>query len=214
MHKRTLLLTCGTAMLATAATIYATQSNSFSLKDPKGVNAITFVCDSPFEPIMGSANGIDGTINFDPAKPEASTGKLVLEASSIKTTHANMAEHMMGDEWLAPKENPNVTFEITKINEATKTGDNTFLLKATGKFTLKGVSEDKDIEIKVTYSPGRLGERNRGAEGDLLGFRTQFTFDRTKFKVGPDYPVIGKEVQVQVALAAFRPKGGESFISD
>ena len=208
MHQKALV---SVAALAAASSIFAFQAKPFTLKDPKGVNGITFVCDSPLEPIMGSADGIDGSLTFDPANLKASRGTLTLASSSVKTTNANMTEHKMGAEWLNPKEHAAITFEVTGIDEAAKVDDTTYNLKAKGTFTLKGVKEEKTVDIVVKYLPGRLGERNRGAEGDLLTFRTKFSFNRVKFNLGPDFPVLGNNVDVTVAVAAARETGSSSF---
>ena len=40
---------------------------SFDFTDPKGVNNAVFKLDAPLEAINGSANGIGGTVQFDPA---------------------------------------------------------------------------------------------------------------------------------------------------
>lgn len=208
MHRKVLI---SVGALAAASSIFAFQAKPFSLKDPKGVNGITFVCDAPIEPVMGSADGIDGSLTFDPADPKASRGTLTLAAASVKTTNANMTEHMMGAEWLNPKEHEQISFEVTGIEEATKVDDSTFTLKAKGTFTLKGVKEEKTVDISVKYLPGRLSERNRGAEGDLLTFRTKFSFDRLKFGLGPEFPILGNTVDVTVAVAAARESGSGQF---
>jgi polyisoprenoid-binding protein YceI len=207
MHRKALL---SLAALAVASSIFAFQAKPFSLKDPKGVNAVTFVCDSPVEPIVGSADGIDGSVSFDPADLKASRGTITVAAKSVKVTSAGMTDHLMGAEWLGPKEFEQISFEVKSIEEAKKVDEMTYQLKAKGTFTMKGVTEDKTVDVVVRYLPGRLAERNR-AEGDLLTFRTSFSFDRMKFGMGPDFPGIGKDVEVTVVLAAARPTGAAEF---
>ena len=71
--------------LLLAACLSSTASaapQTFDFKDPKGVNNAVFKLDAPLEAINGSANGISGTVTFDPANPGATTGKIVVASSS------------------------------------------------------------------------------------------------------------------------------------
>lgn len=70
-------IACFVALTAfTAVALAAPQA--FDFKDPKGVNNAVFKLDAPLEAITGSANGISGTVLFDPEDPSSTTGKLVV----------------------------------------------------------------------------------------------------------------------------------------
>ena len=62
---------------ATFASVLLAAPQTFDFKDPKGVNTASFKLDAPLEAISGSANGISGTVTFDPANPGATKGKIV-----------------------------------------------------------------------------------------------------------------------------------------
>ena len=65
----TFLVLAGVASAALAA------PQTFDFKDPKGVNNAVFKLDAPLEAINGTANGISGTVTFDPAtRPPRAVG--------------------------------------------------------------------------------------------------------------------------------------------
>ncbi len=71
--------------LTTLASAAWAAPQSFDFKDPKRVNNAVFRLDAPLEAINGSANGISGTVTFDPAAPAATKGKIVV-ADTIELT--------------------------------------------------------------------------------------------------------------------------------
>src|SRR5687768_6380869 len=98
-----ILLRAFTALTASAIAAYAAP-RAFDFKDPKGVNNVQFHLDAPLESITGTATGISGTVFFDPEKPSATRGRIVLEAKSLSVGNPLMGEHLLGEQWLdAPK---------------------------------------------------------------------------------------------------------------
>ena len=83
-----LLATMGSLAMAQAAPI------KFNFKDAKGVNTVVFTLDAPLEAISGSANGISGEVQFDPAKPAETKGKIIVEAASMQVPNSMMKQHM------------------------------------------------------------------------------------------------------------------------
>jgi polyisoprenoid-binding protein YceI len=83
-HITTLLIAAGLTTLAAAETL------TFDFKDAKGVNNAVFKLDAPLEAISGSANGVSGTVKFDPANPAATTGKIVVAADSLHVPNSMM----------------------------------------------------------------------------------------------------------------------------
>ena len=196
------LLTLGLVSALTAAPL------SFDFKDPKGVNNVQFHLDSLLEPISGNAKGVTGTVSFDPAAPDATTGKIVIETKSLTVTNNTMTEHLHGDRWLNSAANPEISFELGKLSDV-KTTDNTTTATATGKFTLKGVTKEITVPVKITYLPDALEKRTRpGNKGDLLVVRSEFTISRKDYGVNPGQmeDKVNDEIAITVAVVGSAPK--------
>src|SRR6185295_16899303 len=93
-HLATLIL----ATSLTTATFAAPLT--FDFKDPKGVNNAVFKLDAPLEAITGSANGISGTVTFDPANPGATKGKIVVAAETLQVPNTMMKGHLHSPMWM------------------------------------------------------------------------------------------------------------------
>jgi polyisoprenoid-binding protein YceI len=198
----TTLLALASAAALTAAPI------SFDFKDPKGVNAVQFHLDSLLEPISGTAGGVSGTVSFDPAAPAATTGKIVVATASLTVPNKTMTEHLLGNNWLDAAANPEISFELTKLeNVATKGNETT--ATATGKFTLKGVTKDVSVPVKLTYLADALEKRTRpGNKGDLLVIRGEFTIQRGDYGIQPgkNEDKVNPEVKVNLGIVGSAPK--------
>lgn len=193
--------------LASAAALTAAPI-SFDFKDPKGVNAIQFHLDSLLEPISGTAGGVTGTVSFDPAAPAATTGKIVVATASLTVPNKTMTEHLLGNNWLDAAANPEISFELTKLeNVATKGTETT--ATASGKFTLKGVTKAVSVPVKLTYLADALEKRTRpGNKGDLLVIRGEFTINRGDFGIQPgkNEDKVNPEVKINLGIVGSAPK--------
>jgi len=114
-------------------------SQSFDFKDPKGVNNPVFKLDAPLEAITGSANGISGSVTFDPAAPAATQGKIVVAAASLHVPNPMMKQHLHSEQWLDVAKHREITFEAASLSNVKTTGDST-TADVTGTLTLKGVA--------------------------------------------------------------------------
>jgi polyisoprenoid-binding protein YceI len=196
------LLTLGLVSALTAAPI------SFDFKDPKGVNTASFKLDAVLEPISGHANGVSGTVSFDPAAPGATTGKIVVAADTISTTNTTMTEHLRSGQWLDVAANPEISFELAKLANV-KTSGNTTTADATGKFTLKGVTKEITVPVKLTFLADALEKRTKpGNKGDLLVVRTDFTILRADYGIQPgkNEDKVSPEIAISLAIAGSAPK--------
>lgn len=198
--------TLAIALLCTASA-FADQV-AFDFKDPKGVNNIVFKLDAPLESISGTTNGISGVIQADPANPEDIKGKIVVDAKTLTVPNPLMQEHMLGAEWLDTAKHPEITFEINEVLNSKKDG-NSGTAEVKGVFTLKGVSKEMTVPVKVTYLPGRLADRTAGKmQGDLLVVRTNFQINRGEFgiKQGENLDKVSDVIDISLALAGAAPK--------
>jgi polyisoprenoid-binding protein YceI len=202
------LLTLGLISALTAA------PTSFDFKDPKGVNNVQFKLDAVLEPISGSANGIIGTVSFDPAAPEATTGKIVVATDTLAVSNKMMTGHLLSDKWLDAPKNPEITFELGKLSNLKTTPDSktkgtTTTATATGKFTVKGVTKEISVPVKLTYLPDALEGRTKvGNKGDLLVVRSEFTILRADYGINPGQmeDKVSPEIMINVAVVGTAPK--------
>jgi polyisoprenoid-binding protein YceI len=169
------------AALITTASAYAAPQ-TFDFKDPKGVNNAVFKLDAPLESINGSANGVTGSVSFDPENPAATTGKIVITTASLTVPNPMMNGHLHSDKWLDAAKFPEITFE-TKSLANVKTDGNVTTADATGTFTLHGVAKEITVPIKLTYLKDKLSARLPSLKGDLLVIRANFVINRNDFDI-------------------------------
>ena len=181
----------------------------FDFKDPKGVNSVIFHLDAPLEAISGSASGIAGEVQFDPAHPEATKGRITVQAASMQVPNAMMKEHMLGKDWMDAATHAELAFEVVSLANVKSAGDLT-TADAMGKLTLRGVTKNVTVPVKLTYLKDKLAARTGGqAQGDLLVIRSQFHVKRSDFGINPKAPAdkVADEVQLTLSLAGAAPRG-------
>jgi polyisoprenoid-binding protein YceI len=189
-----------------ATTLCSAAPITFDFKDPKGVNTIIFKTDAPLESINGTANGISGSVTFDPENPAALKGKIVVASSSLHVGNPMQQGHLHSDKWLDVAKYPEITFETTKVAKAKTEGDVT-TAEVTGKFTLHGISKELTAPVKLTYLKGKLAERS-GAPGDLLVLRAVFIVKRSDFGInsGTFEDKVSNDIELTLSLAGAAPK--------
>ncbi len=191
-----------------AATALQAGSLTFDFKDPKGVNNAVFQLDAPLESINGTANGVSGTVEFDPANPTATKGRIAVLTKSLTVPNPMMNEHLLGEKWLNAKAHPEITFEMTSAKAQAAAGS-AGSGDVTGTFTLNGVSKKITVPVKFSYLPGKLSDRTGGKmEGDLLVIRTNFRIKRSDFAIqaGQNLDKVSDEIAVSLAIAGAAPK--------
>jgi polyisoprenoid-binding protein YceI len=189
------------ALAAVAASVYAAPQ-SFDFKDAKGVNNAVFKLDAPLEAINGVANGVTGTVTYDPANPGATKGKIVVDAKSLTTPNKMMNEHMAGPMWLDVAKYPEISFDVKELKNVKTTGDNT-TADAVGIFSLHGVEKEMTVPVKLTYLKDKLSARMPNMKGDLLVVRANFTLKRTDFKInaGNGEDKVANEIELSLSVA-------------
>jgi polyisoprenoid-binding protein YceI len=197
---------------ATAAAVVMTISalgapQTFDFKDPKGVNNVIFKTDAVLESINGAASGVSGTVTFDPAKPAGTKGKIIVAATSLTLPNKMMNEHLFSPMWLDVKTYPEIAFDVKEIKNVKTNGDTT-TGDAVGTLTLHGVSKDMTVPVKLTYLPGKLGQRVPNMKGDLLVIRTNFELKRNDFKINPGSgnDKVSDEINLSLSIAGASPK--------
>ena len=140
---------------------------AFDFKDPKGVNNAVFKLDAPLEAINGSANGVSGTVTFDPENPGATKGKIVVAASTLQVPNPMMKEHLHGGQWMDVAKYGEISFETKELKNVKTSGDSSSA-DAVGMLTIKGVTKEVTVPVKITYLKDKLGQRVPNMKGDCV----------------------------------------------
>lgn len=180
----------------------------FDFKDPKGVNNAVFRLDAPLEAINGTASGISGKVTFDPERPAATKGKIVVEAASLTVPNPLMKQHMLGAQWMDVETHPEIIFETVKVEPVQRDGDQT-TARVTGKLSLHGVTRELTVPVKFTYLKDKLGVRTNGQmQGDLLVIRAEFNLQRSDFGINPSAPTdkVAEEILITLSVAGAAPR--------
>ena len=177
----------------------------FDFKDPKKVNNVIFQMDAPLESINGSGDSLWGTVTFDPSNPSATQGEIILDAKSLHVGNPVLKEHIHGKDWMNVEKFPAISFKLTKLENVKKQGIEV-LADAKGKMTIRNVTMEIVIPVKITYLKGLLEKRNR-VPGDLLILRSKFLVKRDDFEIraGEKLDKVANEIEISLNLAGAAP---------
>lgn len=185
---------------------FSVSAINFDFKDPKGVNSIIFQMDAPLESINGSGDRIYGEVSFNPKKPEDTKGTIFLDAKSLHVGNPVLKEHMHGEDWLNVEKYGQIKFQLSKLHNIKKT-KNDLLADAKGKMSIRNITIEMNIPIKITYLKDLLIKRNR-TPGDLLIIRSKFTVKRDNFDIqkGENLEKVANNIEISLNLAGAAPK--------
>ena len=192
-------------ILSVAPGVLSADSIKFDFRDPKKVNNVVFLMDAPLESINGTATGVSGTVSFDPAKPAATTGKIVLSTSSLHVDNPVMKKHMLDEGWMHVSKFPTIEFVVGKMTDV-KTSGTTIIATTAGKLTVKGVTKKVSVPVRLTYLKGMLIKRNR-VPGDLLVLRCDFIIKRSDYGInaGNNEEKVSDEIELKLRVAGAAP---------
>ena len=146
--------------------------------------------------VRGTFRDFAGTINFDKARPEASSVEFRIKATSIDTGIQKRDDHLRSPDFFDVATHPEIVFKSTKV---VAKGGNKF--DVTGDFTLHGVT--KSITLPVTF----LGEQKFG-KGTKAGFETAVTINRKDYGLTWNRAIegggvlVGEEVEITINIEA------------
>ena len=78
----------------------------------------------------------------------------------------------------------------------------------TGPFTLKGISKDITVPVKLTYLKDKLGQRVPSLKGDLLVIRANFSIQRRDFGIMPGQAEdkVSDTIELTLSIAGASPR--------
>ena len=96
-----------------------------------------------FSNVQGNFNKFEGTVDYEPGKPETWKAKGKIDAASINTNNDKRDEHLRSADFFDAAGFPEITFTTTKVTDATDT-----TAKLEGLLTMHGT--EKSVVLGVT----------------------------------------------------------------
>jgi polyisoprenoid-binding protein YceI len=135
--------------------------------------------------VSGSFRGLQGTVDFDPQKPESAHFDVSIDASSINTDNSLRDDHLRGESYFDVKKYPRIRIESVKVQAGAKPGFYMLLAKLTIK------SSTQNVLIPFTAIPMANGYQFTGI----------FKIKRKDFDVGGT-STISDELQASLNIIA------------
>ncbi|HEX9420883.1 MAG TPA: YceI family protein [Methylomirabilota bacterium] len=143
---------------------------------------------------------LEGSLEFDAARPAASSVNASIPVASIDVTNDRLMSRLMDPDLLGGKDHPTITFRSTRV-EALDTAH----WRVTGDLTIQGIAQSVILDTRY------LGQAKHPFSGKIAAaFRAETTIDRRDFRVtwnaamdtGAAYR--GERVQISLAIMAAR----------
>lgn len=195
MTRRTLYSTLAAAALAAsplAADTYVVD---------KGHSEAAFQIRHLVSKVRGRFTDFTGTIQADPAKPEASSVQFTVKTASIDTANPDRDKDLRSPNFFDVEKLPEMTFKSTKMTAKGKD-----VYDVTGVLTLHGVA--KEITLPVTYT----GSAKDPWGNERAGFEASVTINRKDFGITWNKTLdsggvlLGDEVLVAINIEAIKQK--------
>jgi polyisoprenoid-binding protein YceI len=192
--------------LASVAVAGGGSTKAYDFRDPKSLNTVIVVLDSPLEPMVGLANGVSGDLTFDPSAPQASRGRIVVDAASVQFSNPGLAATARGPDGFDVEHFPTIEFVVRELRRVRPAGSGVYAANAIGDFTCRGTTKRITVEATLTHLPGKAAVRHHGT-GDLVVLRSTFKIRRRDFGIQPRNgdSLLAEEAEVRVAIAGASP---------
>lgn len=173
--KKAIYPILATVILVSSAFVTVTNAVDYKIKDN---HSIAFKSKDP----SGEFKTIKGTVKFDENDLTGSKFDLTIDVNSISTGNGMMNKKSQTEVWFNAAKYPTIKYTSSKIEKA---GTDYMI---TGTLTMKGVSKEKKIPLKVTKS---------GA--DLI-FTGSFAVNRIDYKVGQKSDAVPDVMNINYSL--------------
>ncbi len=160
------------------------RAETLNLRLLKDQSRATFKSDAPLETFVGNttAEGVDGTLSLDPAKPEGVVAMVRIDMNLVRTGIERRDAQMRGKEFLATEIEGNrfVTFEVKSVEIAGPLEPGkTIPAKVRGILTVKQKPVERVAEATVAYiklTPEQLESQRRfGFTADNIKVRAKLS---------------------------------------
>ncbi|HET7903431.1 MAG TPA: YceI family protein [Candidatus Eisenbacteria bacterium] len=157
-----------------------------------------------FSKVPGTFDKFSGTIDYDPAKPEAASVKVEIEAASINTKNERRDNHLRSADFFEVEKYPTLSFQSTKVVKGAGNA-----LTVEGNLTMKGVT--KPVTLAVTF----LGATDP-QPGARSGFEATTTVNRKDYGILWNRPLeaggmlLSDDVTITILIEAMIPEEKKS----
>jgi polyisoprenoid-binding protein YceI len=107
-------------------------------------STVSFKIRHVFTHVEGWFTQFDGTIDYEPGKPETWKTSGTIQAASIDTRVDKRDTHLRSADFFDVEKYPTITFKSTKVSEATATG-----AKLEGLLTIHGVEKPVVLNVEI-----------------------------------------------------------------
>ena len=177
------LVTFASAALVMALAASQAYADAMSFKLLPNYSRATFKSDAPLETFVGNtaAEGVDGTLTLDPAKPQTATGSVKVDMNLVKTGIEKRDADMRSKNYLDTEVAANrwVTFELKSVEIAGPLEPGkTVPAKVKGILTVKQKPVERVADATVTWiklTPEQVEAQKRfGFTADNIKVRAKF----------------------------------------
>ena len=188
--RRRVAVSCVIALILA----FSAAANAANWKVDQSHTTVGFSVSHIFTSVQGRFDRFDGTIVFDPEKPESAIVRATVEASSINTNNAKRDKHLRSDDFFDVEKHPMASFESTSGVTGMKGNSG----KLAGNLTIHGVT--KPVVFDVTF-------RGQGKDpwGNVrAGFAASLNINRKTYGLNWNEVLetggllVGEEVEIRI----------------
>ena len=143
-------------------------------------STVSFKVRHLFSKVAGAFNRFEGTLDYEPGKPETWKTQAVIQAASIDTNVEQRDKHLRTADFFDVEKFPVITFKSTKVTDVTPQG-----AKLHGELTIHGVTKSVVLELAIHG----VGDDPWG--NTRAGFTATTVIDRKQFGIDWNKPVVG-----------------------
>ena len=173
---------------------FSAAAHAANWKVDRSHTTVGFSVSHIFTSVRGRFDRFDGTIDFDPKKPEAAVVRATVEAASINTNNAKRDKHLRSDDFFDVENNPTLSFEST--SGVTEMKENRG--KIAGNLTIHGVT--KSVVFDVVFR----GQGNDPWGNVRAGFSASLNINRKDYGLNWNKVLetggvlVGEEVEIRI----------------
>jgi polyisoprenoid-binding protein YceI len=152
-----------------------------------------------FTTVKGHFSDITGTIVFDQAIWTNSTVSISIPVATVTTNDAKRDNHLKSPDFFDSENNPNITFNSTKVEKSGSDG-----LRVAGDLSINGVT--KSVVLDTTFN----GQGATPFGTTIVSFSATTKISRKDFNISFNVPLdgggvlVGDEIKISIELEAIK----------